>query len=455
MSSPPTVLFAVLVVFGSTLVVGVTVAHATPTGTLDDPVPIDSCLGTPGDVDEPGFEAGKTYILTQDIDASDKNVCFTLEVPGVTILGNGHAISGDGDGTGIEGASGVSYTIRDLTVSNFGTGLTYSDTEVKVYDSVISHNTDYGIDGFVFDEGSVRMDNTTVSHNGVGIRSFFTITRSRIVDNVGDGIQTLGPGGGDTVYSSVIAGNGGKGIDNDGLPPELAVDARFNYWGAADGPSGPPGGGPIADPVTGRIVDGSGDEVSLYEPTGGDPAPERDTSNVRFDPFLVAPPGESVYDGHYQVDLVVGDPLPQFSADRLYSDEGRLIFFLHGQGDDVERTGSPPTLRDEVADCVAVKSWTVEDGVARVVYTREADCVGVLTLVSYEKPGPGFSRETADQQHLFDFDADRSGLDDRTFVLEVELPEAPTGDAASTNSDATGSLARPTALASGLFGYVR
>ena len=54
-----------------------------------------------------------------------------------------------------------------------------------------------------------------------------------------------------------------------------------NYWGAADGPSSPRTVA-LEDPETGALADGSGDAVSRGDEEG--------VSNVRFDPFLEAPP---------------------------------------------------------------------------------------------------------------------------------------------------------------------
>lgn len=63
-----------------------------------------------------------------------------------------------------------------------------------------------------------------------------------------------------TRYGSRLVGNREYGVRND---LEQVVDARFNYWGASNGPSSPPDpDAPFADPVTGRLADGSGDAVS-------------------------------------------------------------------------------------------------------------------------------------------------------------------------------------------------
>lgn len=59
-----------------------------------------------------------------------------------------------------------------------------------------------------------------------------------------------------------------------------ALDARNNYWDAADGPDSPTR--TLADPVTGALANGSGGNVSESPSTDG-------VTNVRFDPFLGDP----------------------------------------------------------------------------------------------------------------------------------------------------------------------
>ncbi|MDA2919472.1 hypothetical protein MYX76_08280 [Desulfobacterota bacterium AH_259_B03_O07] len=70
-----------------------------------------------------------------------------------------------------------------------------------------------------------------------------------------------------TLLNNNVSGNA-AGVDASGASPN--VDARSNFWGAADGPSGG-----VLDPVTSLPASGSGDSVS---------------TNVRFDPFLASNP---------------------------------------------------------------------------------------------------------------------------------------------------------------------
>lgn len=422
-----------------TLAVGIPVVAAAA-DTPDDPKPLDSCFD---DANDPS--PSRTYVLTQDIDATHlgpNQDCFSFDFSGTVIEGNGHAIRGNGNGTGIElDVDGAE--IRNVTVTGFETGIHLLDSNrLEIYDSTVANNSGAGVrdDG----DSGVEIWRSTIADNGVGVSvgpsSYFWVEESRIVDNEGFGLSSRFG----VVRWSVIAGNGGDGVHvNPDVPPNFSfVDARYNYWGAADGPSSDPAHPPLADPDTGALANGSGDQVSPHfdiHPPANTTPPRPNVSNVRFDPYLTAPlgEGETVYDGHYQVDLVGGDPIPQLSADRLYSDERRLVGFLHGQGEDVERTGTPPTLSPNLANCIDVASWSVENGTAAVEFTVAADCRPIeMTLVAYEKPSAGFSRATADQQRLHDLEG--SSFGPGTHVVQVTLPEA-----SATDSDESTSLAAP------------
>ena len=95
----------------------------------------------------------------------------------------------------------------------------------------------------------------TISHNILTGATEGITTRGGLLDNSTVFVK----------YNS-LTGNGDYGLYvEDGT---VTVDATDNWWGHASGPSGG-----VADPVTSRIADGTGDAVS---------------GNVRFDPWLTA-----------------------------------------------------------------------------------------------------------------------------------------------------------------------
>ena len=228
------------------------------------------------------------------------------------------------------------------------------------------------------------------------------------------------------IEGNTFDGNTEFGVQNvGGEARESIVDARNNSWGDPSGPSSAPANdsdAPFADPVTGTLANGSGDAVSEGSETPG-------VSNVRFDPVRGDEPVEPKPEpepetGYYQVDFVAGDVIEQFGApdsDEFYSDQSRLIRFLHGSaGTPVERSGSPSTLADDTAACVAGDSFEVSGDTATVQFTVEEGCELDLALVSYEKPGPGWSRSNASEQLLVD--ADEGTFGPGEYELTVSLP---------------------------------
>ena len=95
-----------------------------------------------------------------------------------------------------------------------------------------------------------------------------TISHNTLTGASDYGIYLESVAGGSTVLinSNSLAGNGDYGLYVKAST--VTVDATYNWWGHASGPSGG-----VADPVTGRIADGTGVAVS---------------KNVHFDPWLTA-----------------------------------------------------------------------------------------------------------------------------------------------------------------------
>lgn len=137
--------------------------------------------------------------------------------------------------------------------------------------------------------------------------------------------------------------------------------------------------------------------------------------------FTVVPEGETI---NYQVDFIVGNEMNQLEAGGpFYSDQGRLIRFLHGSTDDpVTRGGAAGAnaLADEHADCIDSRYISVdpETNTATISFTVEDGCEVRVSLASYVKPGPGFDREYNQRQ----FDQVSETLGPGTHTLVVQLP---------------------------------
>jgi len=295
------------------------------------------------------IDASGEYVLTEDIeDSASSGPCLVVTAGDVTVDGNGHALAGSGDGTGIAVRYGSDIAVRDVRVSGWATGIEVAQTQDATLDgATVTDNADAGValrdaeattitgstvaengegisvertgaatvrdsavrdnagGGILASDSSVAIEATTVTGNaesGVeGLFTGFTLRDATLADNGGAGL-TVNVGSVDG-RASTITGNDGPGVDsyasdvtvresvlaNNGGPGIAAdgrtVDARRNYWGASDGPtSAASADGPLEDPVTGLLADGRGDAVT----EGGTAS----VANVRFDPYYTSDPQE-------------------------------------------------------------------------------------------------------------------------------------------------------------------
>lgn len=304
--------------------------------------------------------------------------------------------------------NGRDIVVRDNVITNASIALDF------LANGVISNNTlsenDVGIS--VTYKGGVLIADNRITDNRVGVFVDATQAFTEII----------------RLRGNVIAGNSEFGVQNHFRATEYnedeetpLLDARNNYWGDPSGPSSAPADDsdvPFADPITGRLADGTGDAVSEGNTPG--------VSSVRFDPFLTTPSNDTEdEERYYQVDFVAGDVIHTFGpadSDQFYSDQERLIRFLHGSSvTPVERVDTPPTLSTNISSCIEVESFEVSGDTATVRYTVASGCSLDVALVSYEKPGAGWSRATASDQRLVDAETAQA-TDPGTYELTVSLP---------------------------------
>lgn len=135
---------------------------------------------------------------------------------------------------------------------------------------------------------------------------------------------------------------------------------------------------------------------------------------------------------YYQVDLVVGEPIEQLGpngTDNFYSDQGRLVRYLHGSSAEPEqRNGTTGTLDAEYASCFERHSISSDGETATATFRLAQGCSLNVTLVSYEKPGPGYDRDRAPQQEFVD--SQTLELGPGIHVLTVDVPMSEPGDEA-------------------------
>lgn len=152
--------------------------------TAAEPTEVDRCAS----LTEPG-----EYVLTDDLETDGD--CLTLG-PGVTLDGNGHAISGDGSGIGLtfDLDFDESAVVRDLRIVNFGAGASVS-----------------------FPGGEIALEGVSVTDSAVGVRGapkgLIAIRDSVVADND----LGVGPGEGArlSITESTLSGNRDAAVSTD------------------------------------------------------------------------------------------------------------------------------------------------------------------------------------------------------------------------------------------------
>lgn len=202
------------------------------------------------------------------LDNTELNISIGSESDGVT-LSNCRLVNNIIDGGGNEGIllnMDNSFANADIDVligcneivntTNDAIDLQFDDDpsnvfEIDIFNNVISATQDAGIDFETVGGGEKTIN---IEYNDI------SDTTDPAIEIDADGDAT----------GVTVSNNNLYNLDNDGIQhlSTGVVDARNNYWGAEDGPSGGD-----TDPETGATADGSGEVLD------GD-------DNVRFDPFL-------------------------------------------------------------------------------------------------------------------------------------------------------------------------
>jgi len=177
-------------------------------------------------------------------------------ITGTSLISNNKIMNTSYAGLLLHGATSV--TVSDNIIQNVpvqgiqiagASGNVYITSNIITNANTTNENDKGGIrlygDEFI---GTVSITGNTISgsFNGLAVKDGKDITGKDI-----------------HVNNNNFSGNSNCGVYHGGTG---TLDATNNWWGAASGPSGG-----VADPVTGRIANGSGDAVS---------------NNVKFDPFL-------------------------------------------------------------------------------------------------------------------------------------------------------------------------
>ncbi|WP_424017954.1 right-handed parallel beta-helix repeat-containing protein [Halorientalis pallida] len=301
-----------------------------------------------------GGRSVNNTIIGNTVRDSNRNGIQVRDASNTSVVDN--TVTG-GDMNGIYLRTAREIVASENTVSANSNGITViASTNITVErNRVTDHPGTYRDgNGLKIRRGSkrVRVAANVLRNNTDGVRlrggqGTTTVVRNRIVDNRHAGIELTYNVDAEfqEIDGNVIASNGQFGIESDADSADL--DATGNWWGSAGGP-GSPDSDPLADPTTGTLADGAGNNVSENESDAG-------VSNVRFDPWLETEPTLGIGD----LGIVTAD-LPTGAVDRRIRDH------IAASG------GTPPITDYEVVNGSLPPGTTLHDNGTLVGTTTSA-----------------------------------------------------------------------------------
>ncbi len=173
-------------------------------------IPSDTSIGTWDPVE-------RIYTLTTDVHISDSQSVIRITENGLTLDGNGHIISGLGQGCGVEVRYQTDVTIKNLTLQGLTNGvvLMYSSNS-RLMNNTANSNTQNGI-YLGKSSGNTLIGNTANSNNYAGIQVYDngngnTLTGNTTNSNVMHGISITQNSSNNTLEDNTANSNTLSGI---------------------------------------------------------------------------------------------------------------------------------------------------------------------------------------------------------------------------------------------------
>lgn len=335
-----------------------------------EPTEIDECASL--------SEEGE-YVLTDDI--STTGGCFHLD-SNVTLDGNGHTVSGDGTGTGIDSGAAVGVRVRNLTVENFERGISAPGIGGElVLENVSVSNGSTGINGEL--KTKITLRNSTIRDNGTGISpgeaSELTVVDSTVSGNDGNAVE---PDIGHTVEmeTSTVSDNGagidtGQGTftdntisDNDGFGVRLRGFEADRSLGDTS--------------LVGNEISGNAGPGVVFASSSG-VARGNTIANNRNG--IVLSPAYEIADGTPSYEFTANDIEANDEFGIRNDADPVAVAICNYWGDpagpdDEDNPRANPT-GDRVSDGVEFTPWSVDP-----IDDGEATCVGGLAVDEFESP---------------------------------------------------------------------
>lgn len=389
-------------------------------------------------IDEPG-----QYELTGDV-SGESEPCLVVEASGVTLDGNGHAVSGSGSGTGVQVAGGVSdVTVRDVDVSDWGVAValggsgasgptanlvevraTDSDTGVRLTEAdgsamqaVTARDNGDGV--VLVDTADVQASDVTVDGNddtglwlarGVADSSFGVV---QATDNGDRGIHVATGAVDNFVGDATVTDNGGPGVEFADSSDNVLADSRVERNGGPGVLSYPAGGDRLENVQLGDNDDGAYRDRAERAGAVADTVSLGDGASVQFDQGV-----------SHLASAGTPDSLPEGTESA-----GPGVEVALRDGDSTTATVTASVSSDADGDVTAYQrvdgTWqeldgvTVADGEAEIPVSRSGTVVPV-----FETAGSGTTSPTSD-------DATETESDDGEGTQSEPVDETVRGDASS------------------------
>ncbi len=233
------------------------------------------------------------YIYNRGVMLTSTNAAFTNGTISNNTFTNGGGSSPASTDAAIDIRATASYAISGITISGNtitdqkGKGIyldggdaTHKVSSVSITSNTITSATSYGIQGYDSLTDTIAITSNTITgcyEDGIYVKgTAYTIKKNTVTGNIGDGIDVGTTSASHLINYNDIYDNTGYGVNV--LSGVSTVDAKYNWWGDASGPT--------YTAATGASVD-----VSNPEGTG-----ENITDRVTYYEWLYKPKADVIAD---------------------------------------------------------------------------------------------------------------------------------------------------------------
>ncbi len=220
------------------------------------------------------------YIYNRGVMLISTNAAFTNGTISNNTFTNGGGSSPASTDAAIDIRASASYAISGITVSGntitgqkgkgiylAGYSSTYKVSSVSITSNTITNATSYGIQGYTYAATFTIASNTITGSYADGINvkgTAYTIKKNVVTGNLGDGIDVEATSSSHLINYNDIYNNTGYGVNvRSGV---TTVNAKYNWWGNATGPTYTAATGASVDVSNpGGTGDNITDRVTYYE----------------------------------------------------------------------------------------------------------------------------------------------------------------------------------------------